>query len=154
MYGKACQQKRSVGFFSNACIGYEYSGQKIKALAMLDWMNELIEYVNCKFGAEFNGILVNKYANGEEYMARHSDDECELDLAAGVVMISIGAVRTFRIRDKRTGAIRLNVLTHPGRMIQMSGEFQREFVHEIPVERKVSSARYSLTFRRHKARVF
>ena len=34
-------------------------------------------------------------------------------------------------------------------MIQMSGNFQKEFLHEIPIEKKVKEGRYSFTFRRH-----
>ena len=31
----------------------------------------------------------------------------------------------------------------------MKGEFQKEFTHEIPVQKKVKNCRYSLTFRKH-----
>ena len=31
----------------------------------------------------------------------------------------------------------------------MGGNFQKEFTHEIPIEKKVLDTRYSLTFRRH-----
>ena len=41
------------------------------------------------------------------------------------------------------------MLTEPTKIIQMAGDFQKEFTHEIPVEKKVDSVRYSLTFRKH-----
>ena len=31
----------------------------------------------------------------------------------------------------------------------MAGDFQKEFTHEIPIEKKVEGVRYSFTFRRH-----
>jgi len=31
----------------------------------------------------------------------------------------------------------------------MGGNFQKEFTHEIPVEKKIKEVRYSLTFRKH-----
>ena len=31
----------------------------------------------------------------------------------------------------------------------MGGEFQKEFTHEIPIERKVKNVRWSFTFRKH-----
>jgi len=43
----------------------------------------------------------------------------------------------------------MDIPTDPCKIIQMSGWFQKEFTHEIPVEKKIKSARYSLTFRKH-----
>jgi hypothetical protein len=31
----------------------------------------------------------------------------------------------------------------------MGGDFQKEFTHEVPIEKKVREGRYSLTFRQH-----
>ena len=31
----------------------------------------------------------------------------------------------------------------------MAGNFQKEFTHEIPIEKKVKEVRYSFTFRTH-----
>lgn len=67
----------------------------------------------------------------------------------GVVAISIGAVRTFRIRNKIDKKIHTNIKTLPFDIIHMYGDFQNEFTHEIPVEKKVKDVRYSLTFRKH-----
>ena len=33
----------------------------------------------------------------------------------------------------------------------MVGDFQKEFTHEIPVEKKVTMERYSFTFRKHES---
>ncbi len=55
----------------------------------------------------------------------------------------------FRIRDKKTKKIHTDIpLTHLS-VVHMSGDFQKEFTHEIPVEKKVREARISLTFRHH-----
>ena len=50
--------------------------------------------------------------------------------------MSFGAVRKFRIRDKNTDKIVLDVPTEPNKIIQMACNFQKEFTHEIPVEKK------------------
>ena len=34
-------------------------------------------------------------------------------------------------------------------MLQMGGDFQKEFTHEIPIEKKVKEPRISFTFRKH-----
>jgi len=32
----------------------------------------------------------------------------------------------------------------------MGGDFQKEFLHEIPVQKKIKEPRFSFTFRKHK----
>lgn len=149
IYGKECHQQRSVSFFSDASIGYRYSGQLARSKPLTPGLRTLMRNVNTHFDASFNGILINKYENGEEYISRHSDDEHALDKRAGVVCLSFGAVRKFRIRRKSDSSVVLDIPTEPSLMIQMAGEFQREFTHEIPVEKRVRGARYSFTFRAH-----
>ena len=86
--------------------------------------------------------------NGSDYIGAHSDDESGLG-STGVVAISVGAVRKFRIRNITTRKIEKDILMENGMIIQMGGDFQKEFTHEIPVEKKVKDTRYSFTFRYH-----
>lgn len=149
VFGRVAHQNRSVSFFSDTSIGYRYSGQLAASKSLTPSLQSLLLAINQMFGAEFNGILINKYDGGEESIGKHSDDEKALDRTAGVVSVSVGAVRTFRIRNKATGAIVANVPTDPTKILQMWGDFQKEFTHEIPVEKKVKGVRYSFTFRHH-----
>lgn len=149
IFDKICHQQRSIGFYSDTSKGYNYSSTLTPSKEMKPCLRELLIYVNDKFDACFNGILINKYENGEEYIGKHSDDERGLQPNCGVIAMSFGAVRKFRIRNKFTGKIVLDVPTESNKIIQMVGNFQKEFTHEIPVEKKVKECRYSLTFRRH-----
>lgn len=149
VYGKLCCQNRSVGFFSDSSNGYKYSGQIAKSLPLTENLRELLSEINRIFSSDFNGILVNRYTGGGDYIGKHSDNEKELDPKAGVVSLSYGAVRKFRIREKQSKLIEKDILTESGMLIQMGGQFQKEFTHEIPVETKVKDTRYSFTFRRH-----
>lgn len=149
VYGRVAQQNRSVSFFSDESIGYRYSNQLAKSKPLTESLKALLCYINELFSAEFNGILINKYENGEESIGKHSDDEKALDKTAGVVAISVGSVRKFRIRNKQTGDLVMDVPTESCKIIQMWGDFQKEFTHEIPVEKKVKGTRYSFTFRKH-----
>jgi len=67
----------------------------------------------------------------------------------GVVALSYGTSRKFRIRDKNTNKIVKDIDTGHMVLLNMGGEFQKEFTHEIPVEKKISGCRYSFTFRKH-----
>ena len=148
LYGKTVYQQRSIGFFSNKSIGYYYSGQLAKSKPLQPNIKHLMDIINARFNTQYNGILVNKYDDGNNYISDHSDDETNLD-KEGVIAISYGAVRKFRIRDKITKKIIMDIPTTSNSIIHMGGDFQKEFTHGIPVEKKVTGERYSLTFRKH-----
>lgn len=148
IYGKECVQHRSIGFFSDTSIGYEYSGQIANSQPLTNSLKILLENMNNLMNSNLNGILVNKYSNGEEYIGKHSDDERHIS-DMGVIMMSYGESRKFRIRDKNDGKIVMDIPTNNNEIIIMGGRFQEEFTHEIPVQKKIKGARYSFTFRSH-----
>lgn len=149
VFGRIAHQNRSVSFFSDTSIGYRYSGQLARSKPLTENLKGFLDAINESFGSAFNGILINKYDGGEETIGKHSDDEKALDRTAGVVCVSVGAVRTFRIRNKLTDEIVADIPTESGKIIQMWGDFQKEFTHEIPTQKKVKGVRYSFTFRHH-----
>ena len=111
-------------------------------------MSELLHIVNKDTCAEFNGILVNKYMDGNDYISAHSDDETGLD-SVGVVSISYGSERIFRIRNKETKEIICDELTTHCSILHMGGNFQKLYTHEIPIQKKIKEPRISFTFRKH-----
>jgi len=155
VFNRDCNQPRDIQFRSDVSVGYFYSGQCAEALEMTADLNALLAEANrmCTDEdgkpAEFNAILVNRYKNGTKNVGAHSDAENGLDKRAGVFAISHGATRKFRIRNKRTKAIFKDVEAKQGCALQMKGDFQSEFTHEIPVEKKVLGERISFTFRKH-----
>ena len=148
IYGKKCYQRRSIAFFSNDSKGYKYSGQIEKSQSLDINLINLLNFINKKFNSDFNGILVNKYKDGNDYISDHSDNENEIS-DKGVISISYGAVRKFRIRDKYSKKIIMDIPTESYQIMQMDGNFQNEFLHGIPIEKKVKESRISFTFRKH-----
>jgi len=148
IFGKICHQRRCVGFFSDKSKGYNYSNQILLAKPMTDQLTTLLNIVNKIYNTDFNGILVNKYNTGLDYISAHSDDETGLD-NSGVIAISYGTKRIFRIRDKMTKKIVKDIPLESYSIIQMGGDFQKEFTHEVPVQKKVLGERISFTFRKH-----
>lgn len=150
VFGKSCHQNRNVGFFSNRSVGYRYSGQLMASQPLADWMIQLMGSVNAGLGTDFNGILINNYENGEDYIGAHRDDESGLDPSKkAVAAISFGAVRKFRIRDNDRKIV-ADIPTEHGSLMVMMGDFQQRFTHEVPVEKRITQPRWSITFRHHK----
>ena len=148
IFGKTCRQQRNVGFFSDKSIGYKYSNKMMVSKPLSKAMSELLDTVNNDMGADFNGILINKYMDGNDYISAHSDDETGLD-SVGVVSISYGAERIFRIRDKETKEVMFNEITTHCSILHMGGDFQKLYTHEIPIQKKIKEQRISFTFRKH-----
>ena len=148
IFGRECRQNRNVGFFSNDVEKYKYSNSYMEAQTLDEFLNNLLTIVNQGTKNNFNGILINYYENGNNYIGAHSDDESELG-NNGVISISYGSTRKFRIRDKKTKKIFKDIEVENGDMVHMGGKFQQEFLHEIPIQRKIMEPRYSFTFRRH-----
>ncbi len=146
--GTQLNQHRDIGFFSSNSVGYQYSGQIAKSKPLGINLELLLVLINELFESEFNGILVNRYENGFEYIGAHSDDESNLD-KSGVVSISYGSSRIFRIRNKQTKKIIQDVPISNLDIIHMGGNFQKEFTHEVPSTKEIVGPRYSFTFRHH-----
>lgn len=148
VFNKVCNQHRNVGFFSDDSIGYRYSGRLAASQPLTPALKELLDTINSLYDTNFNGILVNEYPDGNHTIGAHSDDESGLG-SAGVVAISMGVARKFRIRTKHDKKIYKDIEMGDMDMIHMGGDFQKEFTHEIPVQKRVSGGRISFTFRHH-----
>ena len=133
---------RCVGFFSDETEG---NNQLSRTNPMTTSLIEMLTLVNKIYNSNFNGILVNRYKDGRDYMSARSYNANECDVK-GVVSISYGATRKCRIRSKTDTKNKNDFKLISKSMLQMGGRFQEEFTHEIPVEKKVKKERISFTF--------
>jgi len=131
---------------------YYFSGMIHKALSLpekfqpfLDWANSLSDDV------VYNQVLVNWYANGEHYIGPHSDNEKQLVPFSSVLSVSLGQERVFRIRQKSTNDIVVDIPMPNNTYVMMCGKIQERYLHEVP---KVSGSkgssmdkRINITFR-------
>ena len=148
IFGKIVYQNRNVAFFSNESIGYKYSNKLMESQPLTTHLIDLLDTINVMFNTHFNGILVNQYINGLDYIGPHSDDESSIG-NNGVISISTGTNRKFRIRNKKTKKIEKDIIMTNRMILHMFGNFQKEFTHEIPIEKKITESRVSFTFRHH-----
>ncbi len=131
---------------------YYFSGMIHKALPLpekfqpfLDWANSLSDDV------VYNQVLVNWYANGEHYIGPHSDNEKQIIPFSPVLSVSLGQERVFRIRQKSTNDIVVDIPMPNNTYVMMCGKIQERYLHEVP---KVSGSkgssmgkRINITFR-------
>ena len=160
LYGKVVHQRRHVGFFANPdqTAGYFYSKTLARSKLPGPAMKSLMTHINDLFEANFNGILVNFYLDGNDYISDHSDSEAGLDKQAGVVIVSYGATRIMQFKKRKDapegccafkkGKYEIPLVNNS--IVVMAGKnFQTSYTHGIPKQKSVEQGRFSFTFRVH-----
>jgi alkylated DNA repair dioxygenase AlkB len=113
---------------------------------------ELHYYMITKIQELFNEVdmpdscLVNWYANGDEYIGYHSDNETNLVAGKSIYIISWGASRVLKFKNKKNKNVSDFLMTN-GSAIAMDGTLQKTHKHCIPKSKKVKERRISFTFR-------
>jgi alkylated DNA repair dioxygenase AlkB len=140
----------------NKAYGKSYSFAGIteeKAQETPDIIQRYIDYTGG------NGALVNWYDTGLEYIGPHSDNEKQLVKDSDIFTISFGENRTFRVRPTKVAQhkydkeLKKDFNTQDNEIIVMSGKFQEEFKHSIPLTKKIKNVgkwkgkRISITIR-------
>lgn len=144
MYGKQITVPRKVLCVADEGVEYKYSG---KNHLPQPWSKELTALrKKLKPIAEFNSVLCNYYANGNDYMGWHSDDERALSEQLIIASVSLGAERRFLFRHKKTNE-KVEVALNSGSLLIMQGDSQLNWQHSLPKSTKVTSPRINLTFR-------
>jgi len=156
MYGRTVHTRRQVAWHADEGYVYKYSGQEH---VWRDWtpaMTELRTAVETRMDTKFNGVLLNRYEDGTEYVSPHSDDEDDLEDGSPVVCVSLGAERDFVFKMYERAdpdQSKFTVLLGNGDLVIMAGRTQRVATHSIPKRVRVKEPRISLTFRKMIRRV-
>lgn len=112
-------------------------------------------------GCTFNFCLVNYYANGNDSISFHSDDERFLGPNPAIASFSLGARRDFLLKHKPAAPSSKGTATFEGKkplkfplasgdMILMRGATQSNWLHSIPKRKGGESekGRINITFRK------
>lgn len=105
----------------------------------------------------FNFCLVNYYANGNDSISYHSDDEKFLGPNPAIASFSLGACRDFLMKHKplpppapAAAAQQLKLNLGSGDMVLMRGSTQANWLHSIPKRKgkEADRGRINITFRK------
>jgi len=148
IFGRTTPLPRLTAWYGDPGIRYIYSGIVNEPLPWTPALMEVKNAVETACGAEFNGVLLNRYRAGRDGMGWHSDDEPEFGERPIIASVSFGATRRFQLKHKRRADVRAAVdLTH-GSLLVMRGETQANWLHQIPKTAKAVDERINLTFRK------
>ncbi|MEP2775286.1 MAG: alpha-ketoglutarate-dependent dioxygenase AlkB [Luteolibacter sp.] len=147
MFGKRIVTARKVAWYADGGASYSYSGTTKQAHPWSDLLLGLKQAAEQRTGAEYNSCLLNLYHGGDEGMGWHSDDEKEIVEGSSIASLSFGAERKFSFKHKLTKET-VSVVLEDGSLLDMRGQTQRCWLHQLPKTKKVSAPRANLTFRR------
>lgn len=147
MFGKRIVTARKVAWYADDGVSYSYSGTTKQAYEWSELLLGLRKAVQEKTGAEYNSCLLNLYHDGGEGMGWHSDDEKEIVTGSSIASLSFGAERKFSFKHKETKET-VSLMLKDGSLLDMRGQTQRRWVHQLPKTKKVTEPRVNLTFRK------
>lgn len=145
LFGKSILQPRLTAYHGTKA--YTYSGVTMQPSPWNAPLLQIKEKIEPLVNMQFNGVLLNLYRNGQDYIGWHSDDEKELAKGGVIGSLSLGETRRFifRRRDDRQKKVELK-LGH-GDFLIMGGETQKFWQHHVPKMAKSNQPRINLTFR-------
>jgi alkylated DNA repair dioxygenase AlkB len=108
-------------------------------------LQEMARVLSDRYGVEFTQVGANLYRDGSDSVAWHGDRVARDLPEAIVALVSLGAVRPFRLRPTGGGAS-VGYLPGPGDLLVMGGSCQRTWQHSVPKTRSVGP-RASIQFR-------
>lgn len=151
VFGKWHDIPRKQVAFGDEGLTYKYSGLSVSPLPWPEPLRQLRAELHQHLGQDYNFVLVNRYADGNDYMGEHRDDEKELDKEAGIASVSLGAERPFVFRHvdakfKRRSIPTIKMTLHHGSCLVMKYPTNEYWYHGLP-KRKGFSTRINLTFR-------
>lgn len=131
----------------------------------------LRDILEAKTGTRYNAIIINYYADGNDSISYHSDDEAFLGKDPTIASISLGAARDFYLRRKAPADQQVpsaqawqmmgtkgqgpaasrpteKFVLEDGDLLIMRGKTQAEWEHSIPKRAKHMGGRINMTFRK------
>ncbi|MEM9451152.1 MAG: alpha-ketoglutarate-dependent dioxygenase AlkB [Cyanobacteria bacterium P01_E01_bin.6] len=151
MYGKTIPLPRREAIYGDRPYTYTYSGGKVSLTARLwddaKFLHSLKTRVEQATGFKYQLVIGNHYRNGRDSIGFHDDGRPELGKCPAIASISLGAARTFKLRQKVKGSfIHSFEMTH-GSLILMRPGCQENWAHAVPKTSKPVGARVNWTFR-------
>lgn len=148
MYGKTYPIPRKTAWYGYEGFNYKYSGILCNPEP---WTKELlgIKKVIESFlpESDFNSVLLNLYRDGSDKVSWHADDEKGLGMKPLIASVSLGATRRFDLKHKTDTEEKLQLELVQGSLVIMKGALQHNWLHQIPVQKKILDSRINLTFR-------
>lgn len=137
---------RKMSYVTDKTVTYAYANLQLQGETWTPELLEIRDKVQARLGIDFNSVLLNLYEDGKDEIKWHSDKEKQLGDNPVIACVNLGATRNFWFLEKSTGMKSARAVAD-GDLLIMGGNCQRNYLHAILKEKKVTEPRMSLTFR-------
>lgn len=148
LYGKTMPLPRLTAWYGDSGKSYTYAGIRSEPNEWNKGLLYLKQETERLADTEFNGVLLNWYRDGEDYLNWHADDEKELGRNPIIGSVNFGETRDFLLRRNIDASQKISLPLKHGTLLIMRGELQHHWQHSVPKRKRVSGSRFNLTFRR------
>lgn len=131
-------------------VDYRFSGQISRALPTPESLQPVLDWCRSEIDSALNGLLLNWYDGSlGHYIGRHRDSTKGLVAGSGIVTVSFGEARTFRLRPwpHRSGAKPIDFETANGSVFILPWSTNQAFTHEVTSSKRRQGERISVTIR-------
>jgi len=140
LFGQPRRVPRLVAWYGDKGLDYRYSGRSHPGSGWPEALADLRRRVATELEQYPNFLLLNRYRDGADSMGWHRDDEAGLHVS--IASVSLGAPRTFLLREEGADRSRSITLEH-GSLLLFDGRVR----HALPKTRRHVGERINLTFR-------
>ena len=131
-------------------VDYRFSGQISRAEPVPECLRPVLHWCHTQIDPALNGLLLNWYDGSlGHYIGRHRDSTKGLVSGSGIVTVSLGEARTFRLRPwpHRPEAKPIDFETGNGSVFILPWSTNRAFTHEVTASTRQKGKRISVTIR-------
>jgi alkylated DNA repair dioxygenase AlkB len=141
-------EQREMAMFQKVVWQPRLSGEASEADVPAVLRSGLLE-LGDRYDLVFDQYFVNLYRNGTDSVAWHADKIGEMSHEPLVVIVSLGATRTFCLRPRNGGPTHRFTVAH-GDLLVMGGRCQHDWEHSVPKSAASMGPRISFTARHMK----
>ncbi|XP_071945812.1 DNA oxidative demethylase ALKBH2-like isoform X2 [Antedon mediterranea] len=140
--------------YGDTGLTYKFSGNNVPALPWPLFLKDLRDHLQSVTGVYFSFVLVNRYADGNDYIGEHKDDEKDMNELSPIASISLGQTRLFRFRhgdtrrkNNKRSIKPVTVDLEHGTLLMMNYPTNKYWYHSLPKSQSIKQPRINLTFR-------
>ncbi|WP_199245161.1 alpha-ketoglutarate-dependent dioxygenase AlkB [[Phormidium] sp. ETS-05] len=145
LFGKSVLQPRLTADYGTKA--YTYAGVTMQPLSWNKPLWQIKDKIEPLVNTQFNGVLLNLYRDGQDYIGWHSDDEKDLAKGSVIGSLSLGETRRFIFRRRDNHQNKVELTLNDGDFLVMGGDTQKFWQHHVPKSAKSTQPRINLTFR-------
>ena len=149
LFGRRVAIPRQTAWHGEPGCTYTYSGLTMSPRPWTATLQTIRQEVEAACGLPFNGVLLNRYRDGNDSMGWHADDEPELGPSPTIASVTLGTPRTFQLKHRtRKDVPRIDLELAHGSLLVMRPPTQAHWLHAVPKRRRGElGIRINLTFR-------